>query len=106
MLVDPSELDEVWSVVSVVVSVVAAVYPPAMELPVRDTVDRSTLTWVRANGPVAAVGTARVWVAAFVAVLLSVKLPACAAVTAIGEVLNYAFDWRNNLAELRRLFRR
>lgn len=38
--------------------------------------------------------------------VLSVKLPACAAVTAIGEVLNYAFDWRNNLAELRRLFRR
>lgn len=41
-----------------------------------------------------------------IASLLDVALPACDAVTSIGECLNYAFDQRNNRAGLRRLFRR
>lgn len=41
-----------------------------------------------------------------VASLLGVELPACHAVTAIGECLNYTFDPRNSRTELRRLFRR
>lgn len=40
-----------------------------------------------------------------VASLLSAKIPPCAAVTAIGEAVNYAFV-RNREAELARLFRR
>jgi SAM-dependent methyltransferase len=38
--------------------------------------------------------------------LLSFELPACAAVTSIGECVNYAFDPGNSLAALARLFRR
>jgi len=38
--------------------------------------------------------------------LLSVELPACRAVTSIGECLNYRFDNRNSRAQLMRLFRR
>jgi SAM-dependent methyltransferase len=41
-----------------------------------------------------------------VASLLDVELPACDAVTSIGECLNYAFDRRNSRAALKRLFRR
>jgi len=41
-----------------------------------------------------------------VASLVDVKLPACDAVTCIGECLNYTFDPRNSRAQLRRLFRR
>ena len=37
---------------------------------------------------------------------LSERLPSCNAVTAVGEVLNYAFDRRNGPAALRRLFKR
>jgi SAM-dependent methyltransferase len=37
---------------------------------------------------------------------LDVPLPACRAVTALGEVLNYRFDARNSRAALQRLFRR
>lgn len=37
---------------------------------------------------------------------LDVPLPACRAVTALGEVLNYRFDSRNSRQALRRLFRR
>ena len=38
--------------------------------------------------------------------LLRVKLPRCAAVTAIGEAINYAFDPVNSMQALARLFRR
>jgi len=38
--------------------------------------------------------------------LLKEKLPRCAAVTSIGECLNYLFDKSNNADRLRRLFRR
>ena len=38
--------------------------------------------------------------------LLSAKLPACDAVTAIGEVVNYQFDPKHSRAALTRLFRR
>jgi len=41
-----------------------------------------------------------------VASLLDSDLPACHAVTAIGECLNYTFDPRNSRVALRRLFRR
>jgi SAM-dependent methyltransferase len=41
-----------------------------------------------------------------VASLLDVALPACDAVTSIGECLNYAFDQSNSWARLKRLFRR
>lgn len=41
-----------------------------------------------------------------VASFLDVDFPACTAVTAMGEVLNYLFDPRNRLAALKRLFRR
>jgi SAM-dependent methyltransferase len=37
---------------------------------------------------------------------LSAKLPRCAAVTAIGEILNYLFDQRNTERTLRQFFRR
>jgi SAM-dependent methyltransferase len=40
-----------------------------------------------------------------VASLLRVKLPACAAITSIGECLNYCFDQRNSSPALLRLFR-
>jgi SAM-dependent methyltransferase len=38
--------------------------------------------------------------------LLKVKFPHCAAVTSLGECLNYLFDRDNSLNQLRRLFRR
>ncbi|MSV32652.1 MAG: class I SAM-dependent methyltransferase, partial [Bryobacterales bacterium] len=38
--------------------------------------------------------------------LLNAKLPACDAVTAIGEVVNYQFDPKHSRAALTRLFRR
>lgn len=38
--------------------------------------------------------------------LLKTKLPRCAAVTSLGECLNYLFDRSNSLIQLRRLFRR
>lgn len=38
--------------------------------------------------------------------LLEVDLPACAAVTSIGECVNYLFDTGNSLKKLTRLFRR
>lgn len=38
--------------------------------------------------------------------LLSAKLPACDAVTAIGEIVNYQFDPKHSRAALTRLFRR
>jgi SAM-dependent methyltransferase len=38
--------------------------------------------------------------------LLSAQLPACDAVTAIGEIVNYQFDPRHSRAALTRLFRR
>ena len=38
--------------------------------------------------------------------LLKVELPQCAAVTSIGECLNYLFDKSNRITELRRLFGR
>lgn len=38
--------------------------------------------------------------------LLSTKLPACDAVTAIGEIVNYQFDPKHSRAALTRLFRR
>ncbi|MFN0105022.1 MAG: class I SAM-dependent DNA methyltransferase [Bryobacteraceae bacterium] len=38
--------------------------------------------------------------------LLSVRLPACDAVTAIGEIVNYQFDPKHSRAALTRLFRR
>ncbi|HMC64286.1 MAG TPA: class I SAM-dependent methyltransferase, partial [Gemmataceae bacterium] len=38
--------------------------------------------------------------------LLKVTLPACAAVTSIGECVNYLFDARNNQRELARFFAR
>jgi SAM-dependent methyltransferase len=38
--------------------------------------------------------------------LLKAKLPQCAAVTSLGECLNYLFDKENRISELRRLFRR
>ena len=41
-----------------------------------------------------------------VASLLNAKLPQCAAVTSLGECLNYLFDKNNSINELRRLFRR
>ena len=41
-----------------------------------------------------------------VASLLRVKLPACDAITSIGECLNYCFDKRNTREQIRRLFRR
>jgi SAM-dependent methyltransferase len=41
-----------------------------------------------------------------VASLLDVELPACDAVTSIGECFNYAFDQRTGRTQLRRLFRR
>ncbi|HTS47805.1 MAG TPA: methyltransferase domain-containing protein [Bryobacteraceae bacterium] len=41
-----------------------------------------------------------------VASLATVELPACHAITSIGECLNYNFDQRNSRVELRRLFRR
>ncbi len=41
-----------------------------------------------------------------VASLLSVNLPACDAITSIGECLNYCFDQRNSREQIRRLFRR
>jgi SAM-dependent methyltransferase len=41
-----------------------------------------------------------------VASLLRVDLPACDAVTCIGECLNYTFDQRNSPRELRRFFHR
>ena len=41
-----------------------------------------------------------------VASLLKAKLPQCAAVTSLGECLNYLFDQSNSIGELRRLFRR
>ena len=41
-----------------------------------------------------------------VASLLEVEIPPCAAVTAIGECLNYAFDSRARLPALSRLFKR
>lgn len=41
-----------------------------------------------------------------VASLVSVELPACHAITSIGECLNYTFDQRNSRMELRRFFRR
>ncbi len=37
---------------------------------------------------------------------LKAKLPACAAVTAVGEVLNYMFDRDNNRRQMARFFRR
>lgn len=41
-----------------------------------------------------------------VASLLSVNLPACGAITSIGECLNYCFDGRNSRERIRGLFRR
>ena len=41
-----------------------------------------------------------------VASFLEFELPACGAVTALGEVLNYRFDSRNNIGTLRKLFKR
>ena len=41
-----------------------------------------------------------------VASLLKAKLPQCAAVTSLGECLNYLFEKNNTVNELRRLFRR
>jgi SAM-dependent methyltransferase len=41
-----------------------------------------------------------------IASLLKAKLPQCAAVTSLGECLNYLFDENNTSNELRRLFRR
>ena len=41
-----------------------------------------------------------------IASLLKAKLPQCAAVTSLGECLNYLFDENNTRHELRRLFRR
>jgi SAM-dependent methyltransferase len=41
-----------------------------------------------------------------VASLLKTDLPRCAAVTSLGECLNYLFDESNSMQELRRLFRR
>ena len=38
--------------------------------------------------------------------LLKSKLPQCAAVTSLGECLNYLFDKNNSIGELSRLFRR
>ncbi len=38
--------------------------------------------------------------------LLEAELPECAAVTAIGECLNYAFDGQGSLSALKRLFQR
>jgi SAM-dependent methyltransferase len=38
--------------------------------------------------------------------LLRAKLPECDAVTSLGECLNYLFDSRNSMPQLRRLFRR
>lgn len=38
--------------------------------------------------------------------LLKVSLPQCDAVTSLGECLNYLFDERNSIGELRKLFRR
>jgi hypothetical protein len=38
--------------------------------------------------------------------LLRERIPKCAAVTALGECVNYAFDAGNNDAALKRLFRR
>ena len=38
--------------------------------------------------------------------LLKAKLPQCAAVTSLGECLNYLFDENNSIGELSRLFRR
>jgi len=38
--------------------------------------------------------------------LLKAKLPRCDAVTSLGECLNYLFDRRNSVNQLRRLFRR
>ena len=38
--------------------------------------------------------------------LLKAKLPSCDAVTSLGECLNYLFDKKNSLVQLRRLFRR
>ena len=38
--------------------------------------------------------------------LLKVKLPQCAAITSLGECLNYLFDKDNRISQLRRLFRR
>jgi SAM-dependent methyltransferase len=38
--------------------------------------------------------------------LLQLELPACDAVTCIGECVNYTFDKRNSARELRRFFRR
>ena len=41
-----------------------------------------------------------------VASLLTAKIPKCAAVTSIGECVNYAFDRRNSDAALKKLFQR
>jgi SAM-dependent methyltransferase len=41
-----------------------------------------------------------------VASLLEAKLPACDAVTSLGECFNYLFDKSNSIRQLRRLFRR
>ena len=41
-----------------------------------------------------------------VASLLTVKLPACDAITSIGECFNYCFDKRNSRGQILRLFRR
>ena len=41
-----------------------------------------------------------------VASLLSARIPRCAAVTALGECVNYAFDRRNSAAALKKFFRR
>jgi len=41
-----------------------------------------------------------------VASLLKAKIPQCAAVTSLGECLNYLFDKTNSVIELRRLFHR
>ncbi|MGD0438449.1 MAG: class I SAM-dependent methyltransferase, partial [Bryobacteraceae bacterium] len=41
-----------------------------------------------------------------IASLRDAELPACDAVTSIGECLNYTFDRRNTRAQLGRLFRR
>jgi len=41
-----------------------------------------------------------------VASLLSARIPKCAAVTALGECVNYAFDRRNSATALKKLFRR
>ena len=38
--------------------------------------------------------------------LLRVKIPRCAAVTSLGECVNYLFDETNNMSQLRRLFNR